>query len=337
MGRHAAPDDAPAERVDRDEERVERVGAGGRRRSGSTSARSGGRGDRGRAPPRRRRRRRRRSRSPTIVEPRLSTLARTLASNRVAVRGPERLLDDDRRPASAGTARPGRAAGGRRRRSARRPSTTDAVDDVRRDLDARDEVARPRRSSRRSAVKTSSGSSRFSRSSSAIRTWRTPSCAARRSTRLWDGPAPRSGPGRRRRPPGGARRRPRGGRRARGRGRVTGPTAERGGPRRSASRSAGDSRRPFDQRCAADDEVARQDGPDQRRPAARRPGVRSARARTPMTCRSRRSAEPAERRLDRPPRVDHRHRGPVLAVGVDVAVDGHAVGGVGGRGGDRGA
>ena len=136
------------------------------------------------------------------------------------------------------------------------------VDDVRRDLDARHEVARSTTWPSKT-VKTSSGSSRLSRSSSA--TQHVDDAGGRGDQvdpALVRARGPR-GSGRRRPSPAGSRRRPRAARPARRRARVT------GGPRSaaaSASRSSADSRRPLDQRLPPTDEVA---GEDRRQRAAR--------------------------------------------------------------------
>ena len=82
-------------------------------------------------------------------------------------------LTSDRRPASARTARPRPAAAVRSRRSRSPASTIDAGHDVRGDLHRRDELAR-RTTDPSSAVNTSSGSIRSSRSTSRDRTWSTP-------------------------------------------------------------------------------------------------------------------------------------------------------------------
>ena len=78
----------------------------------------------------------------TIVEPSPSTLARTLASNRSRAVRADRLLDDDADPAS-GTNGATQTSGWLPKPAIRAPASTIAgVDDVRRDLDARDEIAR---------------------------------------------------------------------------------------------------------------------------------------------------------------------------------------------------
>ena len=111
-----------------------------RRRSGS------GRPDRARrtnarhAPPRPPRRRPRRSRSPTISEPSPSTLARTLASNRsrAVARTDSLTMTPTRRGSNGATQTSGR----RPERGQPSPCVDDRrLDEVRRDLDARDEVA----------------------------------------------------------------------------------------------------------------------------------------------------------------------------------------------------
>ena len=111
------------------------------------------------------------------------------------VRRPERLLDDDRDPHRAERRDPDERPARRRRTTASPASTTDAATTCGATLTlaTRSPAATIEPSSR---VKTSSGSIRFTRSSSAARTWRTPSCSARRSTRLWTGPRPdEPGPG----------------------------------------------------------------------------------------------------------------------------------------------
>ena len=81
----------------------------------------------------------------------------------------------------------------------------------------------------------------------------------------------------------------------------------------------------------ADDEVAGQDRARRARQAGGDPG-RSSRV---APAGYGRPASAAESALDRTPGVDDRHRRPVGGVGVDVAVDGDAVGRVGGGRGDR--
>ena len=77
----------------------------------------------------------------TIVEPSPSTLARTLVSNRSRAVAAHGLLDDDADPRARRTARPTRSGGCRSRRSAHALVDDRGLDDVGRDLDARDEVA----------------------------------------------------------------------------------------------------------------------------------------------------------------------------------------------------
>ena len=138
--------------------------------------------------PRRRPGRPRRSRSPTIAEPRPSTLARTLASNRSRAVRAHRFLDDRPRRGTARTARP-RRAGASRSPASRAPASTIAASTT---CGATLTLATRSPGSTTwpsKTVKTSSGSIRLSRSSSAIRTLTTPA-------RVGDAGRPGSGPGR---------------------------------------------------------------------------------------------------------------------------------------------
>ena len=315
MGRHAPPDDPAAERVDRGEERIPRVGARRRPRSGSTSAVSG---------PAREPRERDLDGVGVVVD---------VVDRDDLDRGPRpwpgRCLEPLRRAARTDsltttptrTRRNGatRTIGWLPNAAIRAPgSTTDAVDDVRRHLDARDEVAAlddlavedrehlervepveplelgdanvddaRRRGDEvdpalvRAAASRPGPATAVASRSAASSSWSSPASGTRTVT-------------------GGAG--SAGGERAQ----VVGRSAADPSPSARRRRS-GHGRGPLPTSFAG----------------ARRPGTtRSTRTPVPPPdCAVRRAAE---RRLDRAARVDLRHRGPVLAVGVDVAVDGHA-------------
>ena len=163
-----------------------------------------------------------------------------------------------------------------------------------------------------SAVNTSSGSIRSSSSTSRDRTWSTPGCAARRSTRLSLGPRC-SSPG----PRTAAASRSAASSSCRSpasddeHGHRLG--ADLGGRRRSERVEVGGVEAPaLRPALAADAQVAREDGAASGPPPDGGPGT-SRSSRTPRSAPfRRRSAQSGQRRLDRASRVHHRHRRAVL-------------------------
>ena len=191
-------------------------------------------------------------------------------------------------------------------------------------LDARDEIALLDDLSVMT-VNTSSGSSRLIRSSSAIRTVTTPGTDATRSScSIWSGamssPDPAIALASAERP------RPRAARCPSGRARS--PSAP--GCAASANRSSDDRRRPFDQRFLPTVRSRVRTAPE--------PGWRAPTWGDPLDAQCPtlgRSALPAERGVDGAPNIDLGHLRPIRAVGVDIAVDGLAVGRMGGGGRHR--
>ena len=198
----------------------------------------------------------------TISEPRPSILARTLASNlaRAGARTDSLTMTPTRRGRKGATQTIGRLP-----KSANRAPASTVAASTRwgaiLTLATRSPFSTTWPSN---AVKTSSGSMRLSRSSSAMRTLRTPAASARRSTRLWTGPGS-SAPDRRRPRRDASRRRPRATPRVPARGRVTGSPASAAA---SAARSSALEAPALGPALAGDRQVTRQDRPDEARRGA---------------------------------------------------------------------
>ena len=262
--RHAPPDDAAAERGDRHEERVVRVGAG----------RARGKHQVGRVPATREAATARLDRVGIVLdvddveisEPRPSTFARTDASNRsLAVARTDSLTTTPTRRATNGATH---TIGWLPKPAMRAPaSTTRRFDQVRRDLHARYEIA----TLDDLAVEDGEDLERIEpliRSSSAIRTVTTPSAAATKSRRLWFGPRTSSPPpamafASRRAASSSCNSAPDG---------TSTVTAGPDSAAARASRSSSVSRRPFDQRSPPTVRSRVRTAPV-RCPAARRPGT----------------------------------------------------------------